>query len=111
SARGIGHHERMRPRFPVSLGLALLAGLALSFAGLAARAQAPSDPTALLHRVAETYRGLKSYRIEGAITVQLSAGGQVQSFETPLKLLVRRPGHIYSEMKNPMLGMAYVSDG
>jgi peroxiredoxin/outer membrane lipoprotein-sorting protein len=89
----------------------LLASLALAGAGAVARADVPADPTGLLTKVRETYQGLTRCRFEGVVSVSMSAQGQQQSFDSPVMLAVSKPGRIRSEIRNPMMGMQYVSDG
>jgi thiol-disulfide isomerase/thioredoxin len=101
----------MRP-FP---SLALLATLALlASAGMPLEPKAPNtDQLArkALERVAERYRTLKGYRLEGATSNTVSTRTEKNETGSRIRFLVRRPGRLTSEVHDSQYTTRLVANG
>ena len=101
----------MRP-FP---SLALLATLALlASAAMPLEPKAPNtDQLArkALERVAERYRTLKGYRLEGATSNTVSTRTEKNETGNRIRFLVQRPGRITSEVRDSQYTTRLVANG
>ena len=101
----------MRP-FP---SLALLATLALlASAGMPLEPKAPNtDQLArkALERVAERYRTLKGYRLEGATSNTVSTRTEKNETGNRIRFLVQRPGRLTSEVRDSQYTTRLVANG
>jgi peroxiredoxin/outer membrane lipoprotein-sorting protein len=73
--------------------------------------QNSQDVQALLKKVSDTYKNLKSYHFEGTTTMEMKSEGLQQKMEMPMVIAAAKPGKTRLEIKNPMAGMLRVSDG
>lgn len=76
----------------------------------AAGAPAP-DVRAILQQVADRYRDLSSYHLEGTLRVEITADTVTQTLDAPFVLAAARPGRVRDELRHPQAGMVLVSDG
>jgi len=95
--------------------LALLATLALlASAGMPLEPKAPNtDQLArkALERVAERYRTLKGYRLEGATSNTVSTRTEKNETGNRIRFLVQRPGRLTSEVRDSQYTTRLVANG
>jgi thiol-disulfide isomerase/thioredoxin len=76
-----------------------------------APAREPADVRAILGRVADRYRDLDAYHLEGTLRIEISAETGIQTLDAPFVLAAARPGRVRDELRHPQAGMVMVSDG
>jgi thiol-disulfide isomerase/thioredoxin/outer membrane lipoprotein-sorting protein len=87
-----------------------------------ARASAPRPPAATatgadaaarkaVQAVVQRYRELSSYRLEGQASTEVGSSQGVNLSATLVRFVVRRPGHIASEVRNSQTTTRIVADG
>jgi thiol-disulfide isomerase/thioredoxin/outer membrane lipoprotein-sorting protein len=64
-----------------------------------------------LDGVARRYRALTTYRLEGQATSEVGSSQGVNQSTTAVRFVVRRPGHIASEVRNSQTTTRIVADG
>jgi peroxiredoxin/outer membrane lipoprotein-sorting protein len=69
------------------------------------------DATAVLSRVADTYRSLQNYHFQGTFTMVASVGGFSQRLEAPFVMAGKAPGKSLVVIDHEALGIRIVCDG
>jgi thiol-disulfide isomerase/thioredoxin len=70
-----------------------------------------SHAYAIMKKMADAYRNLKSYQFEGTMQTEMTTQGMHNSFETPFSLAAVKPRKVRYEVRNAYSGMFSVSSG
>ena len=73
--------------------------------------EARKKPLEILKKVSETFKNLKSLRVEGVLNMETKARGMNESVEVPFVITEAKPDKLRVEIKNPMMEMQIISDG
>jgi peroxiredoxin len=86
---------------------------AASALGAEEKAAAGIEPKAekVVRAMAEYMRGLKSFRVDVAVSMRMTAPGMKQEVVSAYVLAVRRPDRLAMLLKNSVIGTTIVSDG
>ncbi len=74
-------------------------------------AEAQKKPMEILQKVIKTFKDIKSFQIEGTITVESKAQGMNSSLDMPFMFAMVKPDKMRMNIKNPMAEMQIISDG
>lgn len=107
--------ESAKPTIHWRPAMSRMFAIASIFFALLTPSQSPQDAQQLIKQVAQTYQSLKSYRVEGTSSTQMTKENSAAAFEQKqsesFALSVVKPDRIRGELRSPLYSFVTISDG